>query len=211
MMRRLLPAAMLAAVAAGAALACKGRDAAVAPEAAAEEPAARDAAVAPVGEAEAAAEAEPVDAAAAVTHVFSPVSGRVVVVQAQVGDRVRRLDVLATIESPDVSPTTSFDKAQVDFIAAEHQWRRMKELCKIDCTRREYEQAEDEFRRAKADFERARRRAEHAPERPTYSLTSPVDGVVAARAATPGARVRGLYEGDAGATELFTLTAVDGD
>jgi cobalt-zinc-cadmium efflux system membrane fusion protein len=208
--QRLAQAVILAAAAT--ALACKGRVAPGAPEAAVDERAVQDAAVASNGDAETGAEAEAVDATATVTHVFSPVSGRVAAVRAQVGDAVKRGDVLATIESPDVSvPTTDVGKAEADFIAAEHQFRRMKELCKMDCTRRDYEEAEDDYRRAKAELERARVRARLTRERATYALPSPVDGVVTARAALPGAVVRGQYEADAGATELFTIAAVDGD
>jgi multidrug resistance efflux pump len=214
-MRRLARAALLVAGAA-AALACHRRDAATAPATAVEDAVARDAEGEPVGEVardagDAARAATAVDAAA-ITRVFSPVSGRVVMVRVQVGDRVRRGDVLAKIEPIDVvTPTTDVAKAEADFIAAEHQLRRMKELCKSDCTRRDYEQTEDEYLRAKAELERARYRARTDRERVTVALPAPLDGIVTARAAVPGAAVRGLYEADAGATELFAIAPDEGD
>src|SRR5271170_1143608 len=52
-------------------------------------------------------------------HVFSPVTGRVVTIAAQVGQHVKRGDSLATIESPDVgSAVSDVHKAEADLMAA---------------------------------------------------------------------------------------------
>ena len=62
-------------------------------------------------------------------HVFSPVTGRVVSIKANPGDRVKRGDTLAVIDSPDISSAGSdVRKAQADLIAAEHDWKRKKDL-----------------------------------------------------------------------------------
>jgi cobalt-zinc-cadmium efflux system membrane fusion protein len=62
-------------------------------------------------------------------HVFSPVTGRVISIVAQLGQRVRKGDALAVIESPDIgSAVSDVHKAQADLIAAEHDVKREKAL-----------------------------------------------------------------------------------
>jgi len=62
-------------------------------------------------------------------HVFTPVTGRVVRIAAQLGQRVKKGDPLAVIESPDIGNAVSdVHKAQADVIAAEHDFKRKKEL-----------------------------------------------------------------------------------
>jgi cobalt-zinc-cadmium efflux system membrane fusion protein len=62
-------------------------------------------------------------------HVFSPVTGRVVTIAAQLGHQVKKGDLLAVIESPDIgSAVSDVHKAQADIIASEHDWRRKKPL-----------------------------------------------------------------------------------
>src|SRR5580698_11104606 len=62
-------------------------------------------------------------------HVFTPVTGRVVRIEAQLGQRVKKGDPLAVIESPDIGNAVSdVHKAQADVIAAEHDFKRKKEL-----------------------------------------------------------------------------------
>ena len=64
-----------------------------------------------------------------VTHVFSPVSGRVTRIEATLGQHVRRGATLAMIESPDVgSASSDLGKAQADLIAAQHDFAREQEL-----------------------------------------------------------------------------------
>ena len=54
-----------------------------------------------------------------VSHVLSPVTGRVVKIEAQPGQRVKKGDALAQIESPDVAAAFSdLSKAKADFGAA---------------------------------------------------------------------------------------------
>src|SRR5580698_6566220 len=62
-------------------------------------------------------------------HVFSPVTGRVLQIVAQLGQTVKKGAPLATIESPDVgSAVSDMHKAQADLIAAEHDFKRKKGL-----------------------------------------------------------------------------------
>jgi cobalt-zinc-cadmium efflux system membrane fusion protein len=64
-----------------------------------------------------------------VGHVFSPVTGRVVHIAAQLGQRVKRGAPLATVESPEIGDAVSdANKAQAELIAAEHDYRRQRAL-----------------------------------------------------------------------------------
>jgi cobalt-zinc-cadmium efflux system membrane fusion protein len=145
-------------------------------------------------------------------RVFSPVTGRVVHIGARLGEHVKRGQLLATIESPDVGNAVGdANKALADLIAAENDYRRRKELlAEHAMAEAAVEQAEDTWRRAKAELERARQRAFllHAGDRSsvtqTYTLASPIDGDVIARNINPGMEVQGQYGGGS-QQELFTI------
>jgi cobalt-zinc-cadmium efflux system membrane fusion protein len=151
-----------------------------------------------------------------VGHVFSPVTGRVVQIQAQLGAHVKKGQPLATIESPDIgSAVSDVNKAQADLIAAEHDYNRQRELMAGRATSEAVlEQSEDSWRKAKAELERARQKSFllHAggvdAVTQTYRLVSPVDGEVLARNINPGIEVQGQYASGA-AQELFTIGELD--
>jgi cobalt-zinc-cadmium efflux system membrane fusion protein len=149
-------------------------------------------------------------------HVFSPVSGRVVRILAELGARVKKGDALAIIESPDIgSAVSDVHKAEAALIAAEHDLDRKRDLlAQHAASEAEVEAAEDTFRSAKAEIDRARQKqyllhvgnADSVTQ--TYTLTSPVDGEVLMRNINPGVEVQGQYSG--GATqELFTVGEID--
>lgn len=149
-------------------------------------------------------------------HVFSPVTGRVIKILAELGQRVKKGDRLAIIESPDIgSAVSDAHKAEADLIAAEHDFRRKKDLYELHAaSAAEVEMSEDNSRKAKAELERARQkqyllRAGNVDTiAQTYALSSPIDGEVLLRNINPGMEVQGLYSG--GATqELFTIGEID--
>jgi len=149
-------------------------------------------------------------------HIFSPVTGRVVNIAAQLGQRVKKGDVLATIESPDVgNAVADARKAEADLIAAEHQLKRKKELFEQKAgSAADLEAAQDTYRRSKAEVERAHQKENllrvgggNAVSQ-QYGLPAPVDGEILLRNINPGAEVQGQYSG--GATqELFTIGELD--
>jgi cobalt-zinc-cadmium efflux system membrane fusion protein len=148
-----------------------------------------------------------------VSHVFSPVSGRLTRVEAKTGQRVKKGDPLAIIESPDIGiASADLQKAQSDLVAAQHDLDRQKELLAAHATsQRDYEQSEDAFRKAQAEVDRARQktslfRGGNAVSQ-TYALRSPIDGEVVTRNATEGVEVAGQYGG--AAVELFTIGELD--
>ncbi len=151
-----------------------------------------------------------------VTHVFSPVSGRVTKAVAALGQHVRAGDPLAVIESPDLgSAVSDLAKARADLNAAERDYRRMKELFELHAgAERDFEAAEYRFRQARAELDRAEKKARllkaGVDEQVTqeYTLRSPIEGEVIARSANPGAEVQGQYSGGTG-IELYTVGAAD--
>ncbi len=151
-----------------------------------------------------------------VSHVFSPVTGRIKRILADPGQRVKKGAPLATIESPDVGNTfADLDKAQADLIASEHEARRQQELYEAHAgSQRDFEAAEDNYRKAKAEVERARQKARlfraAAADKVSqeFTLRAPIDGEVIARNVNPGAEVQGQYSGGT-AVELFTVGELD--
>jgi cobalt-zinc-cadmium efflux system membrane fusion protein len=150
---------------------------------------------------------------ARVAHVFSPLSGRVVKIAAELGQPVKKGDVLAVIQSGDVAGATSdLAKADADLIATEHDYTRKKELFAQHATSRtELETSEDNHRRAKAERERARLRSSLLKTggsvdtvSSTIALRSPIGGDVIARNISPQGEIQGQSSGGA-APELFTV------
>jgi len=151
-----------------------------------------------------------------VAHVFSPVTGRIVRIMADPGQRVKRGAALATIESPDVGNAfADLGKADADLVAAQHDLARQKELVQAHAgAQKDLEVAEDNFGKARAEMERARRKAHlfrgGAADAVTqeFVLRAPIDGQVVARSVNPGAEVQGQYGGGT-AVELFTVGELD--
>ena len=153
---------------------------------------------------------------ARVSHIFSPVSGRVSRITAQAGQRVKKGDVLAVIESPEIGiASADVHKAEADRIAAQHDLDRQKELLDAHATSmHDYEQAQDAARKARAEVERATQKATLLRAgsadvvTQTYSVRATIDGQVTARNISPGVEVVGQYSGG-GAVELFTVGELD--
>jgi cobalt-zinc-cadmium efflux system membrane fusion protein len=150
-----------------------------------------------------------------VAHVFSPVTGRVVRIDAQLGDRVRKGGPLVTLDSPDVGNAASdVRKAEADLQAAERELRRQRELFEAHAgAQRDLEAAQAARDRAQAELARARERArlfrrgaEGVSQ--TVTLRAPIDGEVIARTVTPGMEVPGQASGGT-SPELFTVGDID--
>jgi cobalt-zinc-cadmium efflux system membrane fusion protein len=147
-------------------------------------------------------------------HVFSPVTGRVAKITAQLGQHVKKGDPLATIVSPDIGNAVSdVHKAQADLIAAEHDFKRKKDLfAQKAASAADVETSEDTERNAKAELERARQKefllrvGNVDSVTQTYTLPAPIDGEVLLRNINPGVEVQGQYSGGAGNNCLPGLT-----
>jgi len=151
-----------------------------------------------------------------VSHVLSPVTGRVVKIEAQPGQRVKRGDPLAVVESPDVAAAFSdLLKARADFEAAEKDASRQRDLFNAHAgSQRDLESAQSAYSKAKAEYERSKKKARLLRStssdklNQTYTLCAPIDGEVIARNVNPGAEVQGLYSGG-NVLELFTIGELD--
>lgn len=152
-----------------------------------------------------------------VQHAFSPVTGRVTKILAKPGQKLKRGDPLAIIDSPDLGlAVADVGKAAADFSAAEHDYNRQKRLYEQRAAgQRDYEQAEDTFLKAKAELERSRQKTkllradgQQTPASGSYTLRALIDGEVIGRTINPGIEVVGQYSG--GSTiELFTIGSID--
>jgi cobalt-zinc-cadmium efflux system membrane fusion protein len=152
-----------------------------------------------------------------VTHIFSPVNGRIERVLAAPGQRVRKGDPLVVLLSQDLGSAFSDDlKARADLIAAEHEVSRQREMFAVRAgSRRDLETAEDSYRRARAEYQRSQQktrllRARGASEvSQELVLRSPMDGEVVARNANPGVQVQGQFSAGGNVPELFTIGRLD--
>jgi membrane fusion protein, heavy metal efflux system len=147
-----------------------------------------------------------------VGHVFSPVTGRVTKIVAQLGEHLKKGDPLAVIQSPDVGQFSSdLGKADADLIAAQRDYQREKGLWEKHATsQKDFEAAEDNYRKAKAEKDRALQKASLLRSGnvnvvdQSYTLPSPIDGEVLMRNLSLGVEVQGQYSGGA-SQELFTV------
>jgi cobalt-zinc-cadmium efflux system membrane fusion protein len=151
-----------------------------------------------------------------VTHVFSPVNGRVRQLVAPLGARVRKGDPLALIESPDLgSAFSDFVKARAAAAAAESEYQRQRELFAAHAAaERDLENAQSTSGQAQAELERAREKARLLNAgtgnrvSQSYTLRTPIAGEVISRAVNPGVEVQGQYGGGT-AVELYTVGELD--
>jgi cobalt-zinc-cadmium efflux system membrane fusion protein len=151
-----------------------------------------------------------------VSHVFSPVTGRVVRIEAEPGQHVKAGDALVVIDSPDIGNTFSdLAKAQGDLLVADREQKRQMELSEAHAAaQRDLEAASAAFTRARAEFERAREKARllrsggASRDTQSYTLRAPISGEVVARNVNPGSEVQGQYGGGT-AVELFTIGDLD--
>jgi cobalt-zinc-cadmium efflux system membrane fusion protein len=151
-----------------------------------------------------------------VAHIVSPVNGRIVSLNANLGERVKRGDTLATIRSPDIGQASAdLSKARAGLMAAEHNYKRKKDLFDAEAaSAAEYEAAQDTYRQAKAEKDRAEQKARLLQAGSLdvvtqgFTLTSPIDGEVIARQVSPGAELQGEYSAGV-SNELFTVGELD--
>jgi len=151
-----------------------------------------------------------------VAHIFSPVTGRVTRLVAELGQRVKKGDALAIIASPDLATAVSDQrKAEADFNAARRDYHRMNDLYEAHAgSQRDAEAAQNAFERAQAELQRAREKVDllhggaAGAAGQDFVLRAPIDGEVIARSVNPGTEVQGQYSGGATA-ELYTIGALD--
>ena len=133
-------------------------------------------------------------------RVSSPVAGRVLAIPADQGDRVKAGQPVLVIDSPDLGTALAdADKAGADSRRKELAWQRAQKLFEGDVlARKDLEGAEADWQQASAEAQRARLKLDNLRVRQgagglhgqSFSLASPIAGVVTERSANPGMEVR---------------------
>jgi len=152
-----------------------------------------------------------------VAHVFSPVTGRVTEINADFGQKVKKGQALAVIDSPDLGQAYSdLLKAQADLTAAQHDVERQRDLASAHASSSaQLEVSEDNFHKVQAEMARAElkikllRTSKGDVVNERYVLRSPIDGEVVGRNVNPGVEVQGMLSGANVTTELFTVGSID--
>ena len=140
--------------------------------------------------------------------VVSLASGRVVEIQARLGDTVEKGQVLLRVQSADISSAFSdYRKALADEVLARSQYERAKDLYEKGAfSLNDFQMADDAERKAKVDVETT---AEHLRvlgsdlDHPTgiVDIRAPVSGVITDQQVTTGAGVQSLSS-----TNPFTIS-----
>jgi len=138
-------------------------------------------------------------------RIYPPVSGRIIEIIAQPGQRVAAGDVLAKIISPDFGQAQlAAHKAKTDLQRAERTLARVRELYDHKAApRKDLEAAEAEYANAFSEKERSLATlalyggdVNDASVTAVFSLKSPVNGIVVERAINPGREVRSEQVGE---------------
>ncbi|MEO6954841.1 MAG: efflux RND transporter periplasmic adaptor subunit [Polyangia bacterium] len=151
-----------------------------------------------------------------VSHVFSPVSGRITKILVDPGQRVKKDQPLCVIQSPDIGQAFSdLAKARADADAADKDFRRQKELVEAHAgAQKDLETAKATLDKARAELDRSQRKARmlghSGADEVTqeFQLRSSIEGEVVVRNVSLGGEVQGTYSGGA-AVELFTIGELD--
>ena len=145
-------------------------------------------------------------------RIYTPFAGRVEKILVQPGTAVKQGQALAVIASPEFGQAQSdARRAASDFELAEKNLARMRELAQHGvAAAKELQNAQAEHGRAKAELDRTQRRlALYGGRRDgvdqTYTLTSPIAGVVVERNINPGQELR-PDQMTANAPPLFVIT-----
>lgn len=129
-------------------------------------------------------------------RVGAPVAGRVVQIDVQLGDKVRKGQALATIDAPDyVAAAADAGRAELEVRQKRRVFERVRLLYEGEVApRKELEAAETDLKEAEVELARARKRVEALGQGGAGAggrlvLRAPLDGVVTERAISPGALV----------------------
>ena len=145
-------------------------------------------------------------------RIYTPFAGRVERILVQPGEKIRKGQPLAVIASPDFGQAQAeARRAESDYALAGKNLERLRELEQHGvAARKELQAAEADYERARAEFERARKKlALYGAARDgvdqTYTLSSPIAGVVVEKNINPGQELR-PDQMVANAPPLFVIT-----
>jgi len=141
-------------------------------------------------------------------RITSPIAGRVIKMQAQIGDRVAKDGVLSEIDSPDLaSAQADVAKATADQAHKKTALDRARELAESQTgSQKDLESAAADYAQAVAETARAEQRVQNLSSHAQtvagrFVLRSPIAGMVVDRQINPGMEIRPDL-----ANPLFTVT-----
>ncbi len=129
-------------------------------------------------------------------RISSPIAGRVLSIRAEVGDRVARDAVLLQADAPELAAADAdWRKSQADEVRKRLAFERARNLLAHEVVpQKDVEMAEADYRQAAAESRRTalRMKSLHATgaENGSFSLRSPLAGVVVERQVTTGMELR---------------------
>lgn len=129
-------------------------------------------------------------------RISSPIAGRVLKLVAEPGDRVARNAVLLQADAPELAAADAdWRKAQADEVRKKLAYERARNLLAHEVVpQKDVEAADADYRQAAAESRRTglRMRSLHASgaENGSFSLRTPLAGVVVERQVTPGMELR---------------------
>jgi cobalt-zinc-cadmium efflux system membrane fusion protein len=132
-------------------------------------------------------------------RVSTPIAGRVIKIEAQLGDFVKAGSPLAWLDSPEYAAAIAdVSKTATDVSQKTRAYARAKELLDAGVVaRKDFETAETELKTAQAEQRRTQLRLRNlAPgtsrsgEDGRFALRAPISGIVAERQVNPGAEAR---------------------
>ena len=139
-------------------------------------------------------------------RVVPQLAGRIQKITVEIGSEVKAGEILATLSSPDYGQAQAdASKAQADQQLAKHALERQRELHAAGIVAdKDFQQTEAEATRARAEADRASRRLAGlgGAGDGTYTLRSPLAGIVVERNLNPGLEFRPEQSGD----PLFVVT-----
>lgn len=139
-------------------------------------------------------------------RVYSPVAGRVLKINVEAGQPVKKGDTLLQLDAPDFAAAAADDsKAKADLSRKQQTYERAKQLYEVKgLAQRDVEAAEADLHQAEAEALRAKARYNNLSGKSgdsQFSLKAPLSGIISERQVSTGSEVRP----DA-ANPLFVIT-----
>ncbi len=141
-------------------------------------------------------------------RVYSPIAGRVIKIDGEIGKPVKAGDTLLQIDSPDYAAAAADNvKAEADLQRKQQTFERAQQLYEVQgIAHRDLESAEADMHQAEAEAVRAKSRLKNLSSKSKstdgqFNLRAPLSGIISERQVNAGSEVRP----DA-TTPLFVIT-----
>ncbi|MDB5927040.1 MAG: rane-fusion protein [Betaproteobacteria bacterium] len=133
------------------------------------------------------------------SRVAAPISGRVIKIEVQPGDKVKAGQPLAWLDAPEYAAAVAdVQKNDNDVRLKTRAYQRAKEMVDAEVlARKDYEAAETDLKQAQAELHRAQLKlrnlnsgSQTARDDGRFAVRAPISGVIADRQVNPGGEVR---------------------